>query len=89
MSENGCVAKVISSDGSEDHELKFGDTLRAIEGQEVDYNQLIAEWEWPPFQTPILSRSEGIIVFRGMGPEDQTLDGQGKGARVSSNESSK
>ena len=89
VSENGCIAQVISSDGAEDHELKFGDTLRAIEGQEVDYNQLLAEWEWPPFQTPILSRSEGIIVFRGMGTEDQTLDGQGKGARVSSSESSK
>ena len=90
VSEEGGTAHVESTDGLvEEHTLKFGDTLRAIEGQEIDYNQLIAEWEWPPFQTPVLSRSEGIIVFRGMGEDDQTLDGQGKGARVSSTESSK
>ncbi len=90
VSEEGGVATVESTDGVvEEHKLKFGDTLRAIEGQEIDYNQLIAEWEWPPFQTPVLSKNEGVIVFRGMGEEDQTLDGQGKGARVSSSESSK
>ena len=90
VSEEGCIAKIASTDGViEEHELKFGDTLRAIEGQEIDYNQIIAEWEWPPFQTPLLSKSEGVVMYRGMDEDDQTLDGRGKGARVSSAESSK
>jgi DNA-directed RNA polymerase subunit beta' len=90
VSDEGGTAFVENHDGVvEEHRLKFGDTLRAFEGQELDYNQVIADWEWPPFQTPVLSKSEGIVIFRGMGEEDQTLDGIGKGARVSSVESSK
>ena len=90
VSDEGGKAWIETTDGrAEEHTLKFGDTLRAIEGQEVDYSEVIAEWEWPPFQTPILSHNEGVVVFRGMGEDDQTLDGQGRGARVSSVESSK
>ena len=90
VSDEGGMAFIENSDGVvEEHQLKLGDTLRAFEGDEVGYNQSLTEWEWPPFQTPVLSKSEGVIVFRGMGEEDQTLDGIGKGARISSAESSK
>jgi DNA-directed RNA polymerase subunit beta' len=66
----------------EEHSLEFGDVLRVDQKEWVEANQQLTEWPWAPFQSPILSEVEGIVVYVGLDDEDQTLSGQGKGARV-------
>ena len=88
---NDASAEVNSSDSgiSEQFNLRCGDTLRAVEGDILSAQSLITSWSWPPFQSPVLSTHEGVVVFKGMSDEDKTLDGTGKGARVSSVSSKK
>ena len=64
------------------HDLEFGDVLTVNQQDWVKANEQLTEWPWAPFQSPILSEVEGVVVYVGLDDEDQTLNGQGKGARV-------
>jgi DNA-directed RNA polymerase beta' subunit len=68
----------------EKYTIKYGDTLCRLDGSEVRHSEPITEWNWPPFQKPILATHNGYAVYKNMSDDDRTLDGTGKGARVAS-----
>jgi DNA-directed RNA polymerase subunit beta' len=62
MNRNGEIA-ILGKGGREieKYTINYGATLKVIDGQEIEANQVLAEWD--PFTNPILTEVEGTVKF--------------------------